>query len=368
MNGDPERVRTGSKKELRTDIGVFRYVTTRLCRRKFLAVHNDDHTSNGQIAVSLIAIPHDSQLNPALDFSNNFCCDSEEHNKGFDINYYFLAPVTRLPTSPTSVVSKPPRAKYRSVPDRKELGVRLTNWRQHLHSSSHLLRQWPAEWILDDNDIVLLARAKPKHFAVSSDVTEFLGESEEWGRKHALDILTLIVAYDRELEAARAIAKAKKKEENKRKAAEKRIKKRQAKLAEIAAAAAEEGMDPESEEGESEEEVPGMQSEEELESDNGQEVQPNEELLHFRPGAVTQSQVTRFRIHQDPSPTSSRSSSRASASRPPTPSVTIANRRPRPPHSPAAQPKTPPPPSKRPRTQLDDTTNTYELRSGRRHR
>jgi hypothetical protein len=48
INGDPERVRTGSKKEMRTDIGVFRYVTTRLCRRKFLAVHNDDQTSNGE--------------------------------------------------------------------------------------------------------------------------------------------------------------------------------------------------------------------------------------------------------------------------------------------------------------------------------
>jgi ribosomal protein L3 len=193
---------------------------------------------------------------------------------------------------------------------------------------------------------------------MSSDVSEFLGECEDWDRRHALGIHTLITSYDLELNAARVIATAKRKEENRRKAAEKRMEKRQAKLAEITAVAAavEEGMDPESEDGE--EEAPELQSEEEPESDGSQDVLPNTS------GPVTQSQVTRFRVHQDPTPTSSRSSSRASVSQPPTPSTVTSNRRPRPPLSPVLVPKTPPPPLKRLKTQLDDTT-TYQLRSRR---
>lgn len=380
IGGDPERIRTGCKKEMRTEVGVFRYVTTRLCRREFLAVSNDDQTSTGKQNPFDFSSTGLTSFTLALDFTNNFCCDSDQHEVGFDINRYFLAPVLLPAGSSTSgatlspAVPKPPRTKYRSVPDRKGLGLRLTNWRESLHSSLPLLRQWPIGWILDDNDIVLLARARPGHFAVSSDITEFLGESEEWGQHRALDIFSIILGYDRELSSARAIATAKKKAENKTRAAEKRNEKRQAKLAGMAAAAAEveEGVDPESEgeqgDKEAAEETPGTQSEEEPESDNALEVQPNDKHLHVRSGAVTRSQAARFLVYHDPSPTSSRASSPSVASRPPTPSTAvtaIAHRRPRPPHSPAAQPKTPPPPSKRQRTRLDDTTNTYELRSRR---
>jgi hypothetical protein len=145
----------------------------------------------------------------------------------FNINRYFLAPILLHSDSSTITItqadaSKPSRMKYRSVPDRKELGIRLTTWRQLVHSSSPILQQWPVEWILDDNNIVLLARAKPGHFSVSLDVTEFLGESEEWGQLRAPEVFLTIRNYDLQLNAERALAAAKKKEENKRRAADKR--------------------------------------------------------------------------------------------------------------------------------------------------
>jgi hypothetical protein len=211
------------------------------------------------------------------------------------------------------------------------------------------------EWILDDNDIVLLARVKPGHFSASWDVTDFLGESDEWGQLRAPEVFLTIRNYDHELNAERAIVAAKKKEENKRRAADKRKEKRQAKLVEAAAFRAAE--------------QDGVESEVEDERHHdGLEVLLDKEHVDFQ--SVTHIPATCLLTLHDSSPVSSRVSSLVIASQPHTPCTTvtpIARRRPHPPPSPMAKAKTPPPPSKRQRTRLHDTTNTYELHSQRRH-
>jgi hypothetical protein len=101
---------------MHTEIGVFRYVTRRLCHRGFLANYNDDQTSNGELITGFSLSSQSTLFTPALDFTNEFCCDSEEHGNNFDINRYFLAVLLRSDSSTIAIApadaSKPPRMKY----------------------------------------------------------------------------------------------------------------------------------------------------------------------------------------------------------------------------------------------------------------
>jgi hypothetical protein len=165
-------------------------------------------------------------------------------------------PVIPVRTNSTPVpTTKIPRAKYRAVADREALEAELTSWRDELHSNCLELRQWPAEWILDDPNIVLLARAKPKHFGVPSDITNFLAESEEWGNPRALDIWSVILRYDQLLETRRREMVLRKHEEAKHRKAEARKEKRQQVKAAAQAATAMECVDDDSEQSLAEEGV-----------------------------------------------------------------------------------------------------------------
>ncbi|KAJ7129944.1 hypothetical protein C8R46DRAFT_925038 [Mycena filopes] len=167
------------KKELRTEKGVIEFASTKQCRRKMLAKHNDDNTSQ------------------ALDFTTKWCCDN--HDDGFDLAFYLPSLRPQLSDDSDSELEQPPkrpRKRYRTVALREPLVSELEEWRQKVHTSDPVAKDFPIGYILDDKAISLLARELPGAFRIPADITAFLEETPEWHSLYALDVLGTIRLHD----------------------------------------------------------------------------------------------------------------------------------------------------------------------------
>ncbi|KAJ7280832.1 P-loop containing nucleoside triphosphate hydrolase protein [Mycena rebaudengoi] len=170
--------RTLDVKEARTKPDIIVFTRVNICRRRDLAEHNDDRTDT------------------AVTFTTAWCCDNCPED-GFDLALYLGAPVLTSDWEPElPPVAKTPRRRYRKVACRPALVDSLTDWRSRFHSFDPICRDFPIEYILEDTSIALLARESPGSLQVPSDVTSFLGETQEWHNSYALEILTVLLQYD----------------------------------------------------------------------------------------------------------------------------------------------------------------------------
>ncbi|KAJ7177298.1 P-loop containing nucleoside triphosphate hydrolase protein [Mycena crocata] len=164
-------------KELRTSAVVISWACTEGCRRRAIATHNNDTTPL------------------AVEYSTEWCCDNCDA-----LDFAMLLPGRILTSSPTPESVTPtrkPRKKYRPVALREDLVDNLTQWRKSAHTGDPVARNFPIGYILEEKSMVLIAREARGRFKIPADITEFLSETEEWHSKYFLNILSVVVAYDR---------------------------------------------------------------------------------------------------------------------------------------------------------------------------
>ncbi|KAJ7767332.1 P-loop containing nucleoside triphosphate hydrolase protein [Mycena metata] len=165
-------------KEKRTDRDVVVGASSKSCRRRILAKHNNDSS----------AIAHN--------FCGRWCCDNDTDD--FDITTYLEGPVLNEDDTSDSgsPLQKQPRKKYRPVAQREPIEDALRTWRSSAHNRNPISKNFPISYILDDPSIVLLARERPVSLRIPSDVTNFLGETQEWHSQYALDIVSVLRRFE----------------------------------------------------------------------------------------------------------------------------------------------------------------------------
>ncbi|KAJ7744501.1 P-loop containing nucleoside triphosphate hydrolase protein [Mycena maculata] len=133
------------KKEQRTEKAVIAAASSKKCRRKTLADHNDDNTPTGTL------------ISTAITYSGRWCCDN--HDDDFDISAFLPGPLPQPETSDSDAAPKRRRRRrrYRPVPLRQPLMSALEEWRQQVHASDPVAKDFPQSYILDSQSIVLLA-------------------------------------------------------------------------------------------------------------------------------------------------------------------------------------------------------------------
>ena len=97
---------------------------------------------------------------------------------------------------PPILAEKKKRSKYRPMVQRDGLAARLRTWTTISHSDDPVFRSWPQDWILPDESINLLARAKAGDFATPRDITTFLHENNDWHDSWADEIHSIICDYN----------------------------------------------------------------------------------------------------------------------------------------------------------------------------
>ncbi|KAJ7611076.1 P-loop containing nucleoside triphosphate hydrolase protein [Mycena polygramma] len=168
-----------SAKEKRTDRAVVEFASSRECRRRMLAKHNNDRTP------------------AAHDFSGIWCCDNDSDT--FDLSYYSVDPLiadSDDDASESRPAAKKTRKRYRRVTQRQPIVDALQQWVTSAHQNDPVAKNFPVSYILDSPSMALMARQLPHFFRIPRDVTEFLDESAEWHSRYALDILTTIRQHD----------------------------------------------------------------------------------------------------------------------------------------------------------------------------
>ncbi|KAJ7918244.1 P-loop containing nucleoside triphosphate hydrolase protein [Mycena leptocephala] len=178
---------TPSDKEKRTEPAVISFASSKACRRRTLAKHNNDATPL------------------AHDWSGKWCCDN--HADGFDVTEYLVGELlTEGQESQPEVKVKKPRRKYRPVAKRQPIIDELKEWCTSTHSKDPVARNFPISYILDDSSMALLAREPPRSFRIPSEITTFLEETPEWHSRYALDVVTIIQRNDLNLPRANSIS------------------------------------------------------------------------------------------------------------------------------------------------------------------
>lgn len=144
-----------------------------------------------------------SSFYAALVFRTPQCCDCGHAE--FNIADYFpgLLSTSREPAILDEEKQKKPRMRYRAKIDRDELEKRLQNWRKVAHSNDPILCSWPPTYILHDDALILLARAKAGSFKTPTEIGTFLEETDEWIDAWGDRVLNIISQYDLELKVAK---------------------------------------------------------------------------------------------------------------------------------------------------------------------
>jgi hypothetical protein len=99
------------------------------------------------------------------------------------------------------------RRTYRKVAHRDELERRLRNWRRVVRSDDPVFRSFPDLFLLSDDAITSLAKAKPADLSNEDTVVTHLEESDEWKEDFAAEVFSVIDEYNMELEEAAKEAK-----------------------------------------------------------------------------------------------------------------------------------------------------------------
>lgn len=90
---------------------------------------------------------------------------------------------------------------------RDELERRLRNWRKVVHSDDPVFCSFSDQFLLTDDSIVVLAKAKLTDLANEDDIVTLLEESDEWKSDFAAEVFSIINEYNIELEEAAEEAK-----------------------------------------------------------------------------------------------------------------------------------------------------------------
>jgi hypothetical protein len=128
-----------------------------------------------------------------------WCCDN--HNDGFDVNSFFLAPI--LPNTPIPALVQPPQAKQKTYQPNalhNGLALQLWNWQKVAHSDDPAYQSFPISLLLSDTGIDILTKAKRTAFTDKSVMVTLLEESAKW-HNFAAEVFHVIQRYDLELEA-----------------------------------------------------------------------------------------------------------------------------------------------------------------------
>lgn len=106
--------------------------------------------------------------------------------------------------------------KYRPIKLRAPLVTLIQAWRDLTHSLDPLHNVRPASWIIDDIEIIKLARCHPVHLRNASDLAYFLEDTPDtWKEQYGTPLIDVILKYDA---SNKAIQKKMKKMREKEKA------------------------------------------------------------------------------------------------------------------------------------------------------
>ncbi|KAJ7866704.1 P-loop containing nucleoside triphosphate hydrolase protein [Mycena leptocephala] len=144
---------TPSDKEKRTEPAVISFASSKACRRRTLAKHNNDATPL------------------AHDFSGKWCCDNDTDD--FDVTEYLVG---QLLTE-----------DQESEPEVKPIIDELKEWCTSTHSKDPVARNFPISYILDDS-------------------SWRYWHTPEWHSRYALDVVTIIRRNDLNLPRANSIS------------------------------------------------------------------------------------------------------------------------------------------------------------------
>ena len=106
--------------------------------------------------------------------------------------------------------------KYRPVIERQSLVSRLVLWRVEAHTEDPYAAIRPPSFIIDDKDILKLARLPHDYFTDHCQVTAVLGETQEWQDEWSTKIFNVIRGFDCELSRLQKTGPVEKKTRQKR--------------------------------------------------------------------------------------------------------------------------------------------------------